>query len=614
MKLSKVQQEAVDFYKGSCNVIAAAGSGKTAVLVNRIVKLIEDHNVEPSKILAITFSKKAKENMINRLTKMIPNAAKFINIETFHSFGFRVVRKFNKEDFDILDADWKKVKIIEEILERYHREKDATGQEISDILSYISLQKNQMKSPDRSKNGRIYNRYEEYKAKHNLLDFDDMLVKCYEILKNNSKGLKYCQEQYQFILADEMQDTNAVQYEIIRLIGEKHKNVFVVGDGLQAIYQWRGSDNRYIMNFDDDWPNTKIIHLNKNYRSSADIIETANQFAQYIPESKHRHYVESIANKGRLERPHYVRYSDGFAEANGIAQKIHEYVDSGYKYKDIAILTRTNAQLQNFETSLCQQKIPYTTLDGSSFIDRNEIKTVLCYLRLICDINDDEAFEFVYNRPNRYLGKDFLRELKRIARKDNISLYCAMFKLCDTNWRYRNPVNSIHAVVKSISESNYKNVGCIIKDLREKLDLDSYVSKGTSDNDDSRVDNLNTLEHSASRYKDADKFIYGLSKLKKEKSKNANSVQLMTIHKSKGLEFPIVFVAGADQGLLPHAKNDNVDEEKRLMYVAITRAEKILNVSSTESYNGKDMQESDFVKYLFRSNADEYDSKRRNAL
>lgn len=600
MELSKVQQEAVDFYTGCCNVIASAGSGKTGVLVNRIVKLIEEYDVDPGKILAITFSKKAKENMVSRLTKLIPGYVKFINIETFHSFGYRIIRKFNREEFEILDADWKKVKIIEEILQHYFREREPDGQEIAEVISYISIQKNQMKKPDTStKYGKIYKRYEEYKTVHNQLDFDDMLVKCYEILRSNKKGLDYCQEQYQFILADEMQDTNAVQYAILKLIGEKYKNVFVVDDPLQNIFMWRGSDNKYVMNFDEDWPDAKIIHLNKNYRSSEDIVQAANHFAGCIPESKHKHYVESVADKGKFEKPHYDRYFNEVEEADEIAEKIKSYVSNGYSYKDIAILTRTNAQLQNFETALYRKEIPYTIIDGMSFIDRREIKIVLCYLRLICDINDDEAFEYIYNRPNRWLGQAFIQEVKRIARKEKVSLYCAMFQISKSNWKFRNSVNSIHTIIKTISEKRYSTVADMIKDLRLTLNLDSFVSKDLCDDDDSRIENLNTLERMASNYNDVKRFMSFISKFSKEKKSDPNSVQLMTIHKSKGLEFPIVFVAGVNQGLLPHEKNKNPDEEKRLMYVAITRAEKILNISSTDHYGGKETTESEFISFLF---------------
>lgn len=600
MNLSKVQQEAVDFHTGCCNVIASAGSGKTRVLVNRIVKLIEDYDVDPCNILAITFSKKAKENMIQRLKKMIPEYAGYINIETFHSFGYRIIRKFNREEFEILDQDWKKVKIIEEIIQQTFKEKEPDGQEIADVLSFISIQKNQMKKPDKTTRfGKIYKRYEDYKREHNQLDFDDMLVKCYEILSTNEKGLAYCQEQYQFILADEMQDTNAVQYEILRLIGAKYKNVFVVDDPLQNIFMWRGSDNKYVLGFDCDWPDTKIIHLNKNYRSSQDIVEAANQFAKSIPESKHPHYVESVADKGKFEKPRYERYSNEIAEADSITEKIKQYVEAGYDYKDIAVLTRTNAQLQNFETALYRKEIPYSIVDGMSFIDRREIKIVLCYLRLICDMNDDEAFEYIYNRPNRWLGQAFIQEVKRVARREKISLYCAMFKIGKTNWKYKNAVNNIYATLRTVGDEKYSTVADMIKNLRDYLNLDSYVSKDLCENDDSRIENLNTLQRMASNYNDPKRFISFMLKFSKEKKIDPNSVQLMTIHKSKGLEFPIVFVAGVNQGLLPHEKNENRDEEKRLMYVAMTRAEKILNISSTEQYNGKATDESEFISYIF---------------
>ena len=602
MELSKVQQEAVDFYRGCCNVIASAGSGKTRVLVNRIVKLIEEYDVEPGKILAITFSKKAKENMIERLTKMIPEYVNFINIETFHSFGYRIVRQFTREQFEILDADWKKVKIIEEIMQSVYRTKEVDGEEVAEILHYISVQKNQMKKPDtREKFGKFYKKYEDYKSAHNQLDFDDMLTKCYEILVSNEKGLAYCQDKYQFILADEMQDTNAVQYEILKLIGAKYKNVFVVDDPLQNIFQWRGSDNRFVLEFDQEWPDAKTIQLNKNYRSSLNIVRAANHFAEYIPESGHVHYVESVADKGEFEEPHYDRFIDETTEAAEISKRVKELVDAGYHYNDIAVLTRTNAQLQYFETALYRSEIPYTVVDGLSFSDRKEIKIVLSYLRLVCDINDDEAFEYIYNRPNRFLGSQFLQEVKRAARKEKISLFCAMSRVIKTNWRYKS-ANSIYGTVKQLSGNHYKTVADMIADLREILDLDSYVSKDLSENDDSKVENLNTLQSMASNYKDVKRFVSFMMKFAKEKKTDPNSVQLMTIHKSKGLEFPIVFVDSLGnvprksykdilnkiEGRYYHRETfEPYDEMKlfdfwRLYYTAFSRAQDLLVLTCNE--------------------------------
>ena len=285
-------------------------------------------------------------------------------------------------------------------------------------------------------------------------------------------------------------------------------------------------------------------------------------------------------------------------EAEKIADKINEHVEEGYSYSDIAILTRTNAQLQNFETALYQKKIPYMVVDGISFIDRKEIKIVISYLRLVCDINDDEAFEYIYNRPTRFLGYQFLQEVKRVARNEKSSLYCAMSKVIKSNFRYKN-AKEIYSIVNQLQAGDYKTVADMIKNMREILDLDSYVSKDLGDNDDSKIENLNTLQNMAVNYKDAKKFVAFLTKFTREKKVNKNSVKLMTIHKSKGLEFPIVFVAGVNQGLLPHEKNWDLNEEKRLMYVAITRAEKELYVSSTQFYNNREMTESEFVSYLF---------------
>ena len=328
-------------------------------------------------------------------------------------------------------------------------------------------------------------------------------------------------------------------------------------------------------------------------------MSAANHFAKCIPESQHKHYVESVADKDEFEKPHYKIYADETDEASHIMESVKGYIQDGYDYKDIAVLTRTNAQLQYLETALYRGDVPYTIVDGVSFLDRREIKIVLCYLRLASDINDDEAFEYIYNRPNRWLGNAFLQECKRLARKEKISLYCAMFKISKTNWKYRNGVNSIYAAIKTISEMDDKSVSDVIKALRVYLNLDSYVSKDLCDDDDSRIENLNTLERMASNYSDAKRFLSFMTRFGKDKKNDPNSVQLMTIHKAKGLEFPIVFVAGVNDGVLPHKNSENIDEEKRLMYVAMTRAEKILNISSTERFGGDMVNASEFIREIF---------------
>lgn len=602
MKLSAVQQEAVDFHKGCCNVIASAGSGKTRVLVNRIANLIEKYDVDPNKILAITFSKKAKENMSERLEQIIPDYNQYVNVETFHSFGYRIVRKFTRLRFELIDSDWKKVKIVEEILNDRFGEKDTNGSEIGELIKFISIQKNHLIPPEGDdRQNTVYKFYESYKEQHRLLDFDDMLTKCYELLSQSPKSLEYCQEQYQYILADEMQDTNTAQYEIIKLIGQKYKNVFIVDDPLQNIFMWRGSDNKYVLEFDQDWDNVKTINLNKNYRSSKNVVSMANSFAKNIPESNHKHYVESVADKAEFMPPLFCQYTTEFEESIGVANEINVLIENGYSYKDFAILARTNAQLQIFETALFNNEIPYVIVDGLSFVDRKEIKIILSYLRLAIDFDDDKAFEYIYNKPNRWLGKQFLDEVKREARKEKTSLYRAMFTIGRRNWKYKKGIDEICNLVNTLGSDHFKTVSDRIKYLRNAVNLDAFVSKDLCENDDNKTDNMNSLENMAKNYNELKRFVRYMQEFsKKDDEKQAeNCVQLMTIHKSKGLEFPVVFIVGVSNNLLPHHRNENYNEEQRLMYVAITRAEKLLYISSTLFYNGKEAGDSKFIEQCF---------------
>lgn len=606
MNFNPNQVEAINFYKGCCNVIASAGSGKTGVLVNRIANLINTYSVRPENILAITFSKKAKENMKERLSKIIPFQYAAVNIETFHSFGYKIIKMYSDTPFTLLDADWKKQKIIEDIYKNKLHCQDVNGKTIAKAISTISLCKNKMIYSDVMADQEfrsVYNYYENYKRENGLLDFDDMLSLCYEILSKNNEALEYCQNKFEFILADEMQDTNLIQYEIIKAIGKKKKNIFIVNDPLQNIYMWRGSDNCFVLNFHKDWKKTKIINLNTNYRSTSNIVEYANRFASTIPESHHEFYVESVANAEKYCNPAYSKYENETDEAQNIADKVTELMLSEqYSYNDIAILARTNAQLQNLETSFYSNKIPYDIIDGASFVERKEIKIVLSYLKLSYDLNNNDAFEYIYNKPNRWLGKEFMNEVKlQSNRQRQRSLYCSMFKIDRRNWRFKNGIDEICVVINSLRDKNYRSVKEQISYLREKLNIDSFVSKDLTDdnNDCEQTENLNSLEEIASKYSSLSEFLTYIEHMEKSKHSENSSVKLMTIHKSKGLEFPVVFIIGLSQGILPHHRNQNIDEEKRLMYVAMTRAEKELYCSSIKQYQSKDMEPSEFIETVF---------------
>lgn len=607
LEFNENQKKAIAFFEGCCNVIASAGSGKTGVLVHRIHNLIMNHDVDPNKILAITFSKKAKENMMERLEKILPEHYKYLHIETFHSFGYSIIRKFNRIGYQILDVDWKKNKIIEDVYKNLFHVSKVDGSIIAECITYISLQKNHLKFPKKNSNEdceQVYYFYEKYKQDNYCLDFDDMLTMAYKILSENEKALEYCQQQYKFILADEMQDTNTAQYEILRLIAKKHQNVFFVDDPLQNIFEWRGSDNKYVLGFDSAWDkNTTTINLNCNYRSSQNIVALANKFATTIPESGHKYYIESVADKPSYKIPEFQLYLNEKDEAEKIADKIQQMVLFGdYSYKDFAILARTNAQLANFESAMHRFAVPYLIVDGVSFVDRKEIKIVLSYLKLACNLLDNKAFSYIYNKPNRYLSKQFLDEVKKAATKEKTSYFYAMHSVSERNFKYANGVREIADVVDSLNRMRFSTVKDRIEYIRQRLRLDEYVSGEVSDDNNSfdKIDNLNTLSDIANDYTSVEEFISYMDKLIMEDNSNGDTVKLMTIHKSKGLEYPIVFIVGVNEDLLPHHRNENVNEERRLMYVAITRAEKELYISSTLQYGRKPTNPSIFINELFK--------------
>ena len=607
MEFNDNQKKAIDFYEGCCNVIAAPGSGKTAVLVHRIQNLVLNHDVDPSKILAITFSKKAKENMMERLEKLLPDYHDYLRIETFHSFGYSLIRRFNRIGYQIIDAEWKKNNIIKDVCKDIFYAKDPPGSVLAEISAYISNQKNHLKFPNpKSKDALeiIYTKYEKYKRDNYLLDFDDMLTMACEILRDNERALDYCQKQHQFILADEMQDTNAAQYEMIRLIAKKHPNIFFVSDPMQNIFQWRNSDNKYVLDFDMEWgSDSTTINLNMNYRSSHNIVALANKFAKTISESKSKHYVETVSFKPEHKPPVYSCYTNEVDEANQIAEQIWSLNASGeYGYGDMAILARTNAQLARFEAAMHKCAIPYTIIDGLPFVEHKEIKIVLSYLRLACDASDDVAFSYIYNKPNRYLGKQFLEEAKRFAMREKEPLLYAMNAVAIRNRRFEKGIRQLRDTIEFLNNTKFNNVGEQIGFLRKALKLDEYVSDEVSDENNKldKVDNLNTLTNIAAEYTSTEEFVAYMSKLTLADAKSDSVVKLMTIHKAKGLEFPVVFVVGVNENILPHHRNENVNEERRLMYVAITRAEKELFVSSTALYGNKSTNPSVFIGELFK--------------
>ena len=619
MNFNENQLKAINHYEGNCCVLASAGSGKTSVLTNRIVNLINVHKVKPENILAITFSVKAKENMQERLSKLIGDDINRITIETFHALGNKLMKESKYNYFHNKIKVWQQKQFINNIVVKIlgieNNEKDVNTK---DILSFISYQKNNLLDYNDeilktnympygiNTMREIYQKYESTKKSEKLMDFDDMLINTYKLLSSNDSERERYQNRYRFISNDEFQDTNLAQYEILRLLGKKHNNVFVVGDPLQNIFEWNLANNNYLIDFHKDWIDTTIIPLNTNYRSSQDIVELSNKLVKGTKETTHKYYYESIAHKPKHKSPEFSYFSDEVSESEGIANKILEIKnsDSNSKFSNFAILTRTNYQIQAIERGLYKNNIPYEIFGSNLFYEQKETKDMISYLRLVKDINNDEAFKQIYNSPNRYLGNVFLNEVTTYSQKYNKSLFTSMLLFPRSNeWRYKKGINEIHDIILNIKRKKKYKVGDLINIIRKDLDYDKYISKEDTESNirSEKIDNLDILVVLANKYDNIDKFLEDVDNLLgfSKGSDSEDRVKVMTCHRSKGLEFKVVFVAGVNDGLLPHAKSGNEAEERRLLYVGMTRAEQMLFISSTRFYGNREMGISKFIYDIF---------------
>lgn len=607
MKFNKQQEKTINTIKGNIAVIATAGSGKTTVLTYRIKNMVENYDILPSSILAITFSRKAKDNIIAKLEELqISN----VNIETFHSFALKIISSaYGSSRYKVWTAQWEKEKVVQDICVSLQL---CSTDDVphNEIFSFIALQKVNMKYPNDDliytsdmpfKNDdmkRIFKMYEEYKDRNSYIEFDDFLNMANETFDKNEDILTTYQNTFQYVLVDEFQDVSLSQAQLLRKLNSK--NTMIVGDPLQAIYSFRGGDSKFILNFDIDYSDVQVINLNTNYRCSEDIVKTANKLALSIPDSKHKNYVESVAYKPSFKVPELRHFSDDYDEGKWITKRITELKREGYKYNDIAILARTNAQLQKLESTLHSANIAFDIVDGKVFTDLPEIKLIISYLKLALHENDNEAFSYLYNKPNRWLNKKFFEEVEHNSVQRNTSLYNAMFTIDRRNWRFKNGIDEIFEVINYIQNKKYSSVADLVRYLRNRLNIDEFVTKGKQADDGSyveQIDNLDSFENMCSNYSSIEQLITYLDDLNREiETKMDEKVKLLTIHKSKGMEYPVVFIVGCNEELLPHHKNKNIDDERRLFYVAITRAEKELYLSYVDMYNNKTKNISSFIE------------------
>lgn len=619
MKFNDNQIKAINKYTGNTSVIATAGSGKTAVITERIKNLITKHKVRPENILAVTFSKKAKENIENRLDALCLG----VNIETFHSVALKIIQSYYKGKYKLWTKTWEKENCLFDICKKHNLCKIKEDLPLNELLCFISMQKTNMTNIDnllyddnvkhsysKEELQLIYREYEEYKNKNKYIEFDDLLNYVCDIFNKSENTLNTYQEKYQYILVDEFQDVSLNQALFLKYLSKKYNNLFVVGDGCQAIYHFRGGISKYLLDFDTEWDNTEVINLNLNYRCSQDIVTTANELAKYLPESKNKNYIEAQANRGISYKPVFIECDSTNSEVDVVITTIKELIQkAGYSYNDIAILARTNAQFQHFENGAVKHNVPYLTFDNTKFIDRPEIKLIISYLQIAFDEKSDSAFAYVYNKPSRWLGKSFIDEIARLAKIRKISFYNAMFEIDVRDWKYKNGIEAIHNIINQLRNRRFSNIGEMIDFIRKELDIDNYISRGKLSEDGSYSEQVETLNSFVDICKDFEtytEFKRYLKRISQYEALDQNDrISLMTIHKSKGLEFPVVFVVGCSDGLFPHSKCDNINDEKRLMYVAITRAMDRLYLTSNQFYNGRELDNSPFID-LIASTVEQY--------
>ncbi len=586
------QRKAAEHIDGPCLVVAGAGSGKTKVLTTRIANLI-DNGIYSSNILAITFTNKAAKEMKERLSNIIENNWAFVG--TFHSFGVKIVRENYERlgmerNFTILDAD-----DVTSVVKKIMKDLEIDPKEIAPayVKSKISFIKNEMLTESgvdkyfntyvEKKVVEIYRKYEATLKKNNAIDFDDLLKKPVELFIHNSDVLEAYQDKFKYILVDEYQDTNEVQYKLIKMLSAKNKNIFVVGDVNQSIYAFRGSNYKNIMNFEKDFSNCKVISLNQNYRSTTNILNAANCV---IKNNSERKDVDLFSNLGEGAQIQYHRYFNDLSEAKGVVGEIKDLVSSGINRKDIAIFYRTNAQSRGIEEAMMKANIPYKVVGSFFFYKRKEIKDLLSYLKLISNNKDDISLERVINVPKRGIGPTSVNNLRSHAEEMNLSMFDAINS--GKELKFKEIVLDIIKAKEDLSLTE------LIDYVLDKSGMISELEAEKTLEADIRIDNLMEFKSITENYQketgnvNLEDFLEDISLVAdiNEHKDFDDVVTLMTIHASKGLEYKVVFLMGAEESILPHQNSlfdkAGLEEERRLCYVAITRAKEKLFISNAE--------------------------------
>jgi DNA helicase-2/ATP-dependent DNA helicase PcrA len=587
-ELNPQQKDAVLNNKGPLLVLAGAGSGKTRVITYKFTYLTSVLKIPPASILAMTFTNKAAAEMKERVEGLTGKSVNGLWIGTFHSLSARILRKeidklgFQK-DFCIYDSS-DSGNLIRSILKEFKIHEAL----YKGILSKISSLKASLISPEKllanedsygfdEKFARVYVRYQDELRKNNSLDFDDLIMHTVNLCERYPDVLEKYQKEFSYLLIDEFQDTNASQYRLSRLLASKHKNICAVGDDDQSIYKFRGAEVRNIQKFKKDFSKTKVVRLEQNYRSTQNILNIAGSVIALSPERMPK---KLWTENGKGEKICYCTAINEKEEARYISQSIKElYLKGRYSYKDIAVLYRINQQSRVLEEAMRENGQPYRIFGGVSFYGRKEIKDIISYLKFIANPDDSVSLKRIVNCPPRQIGSTTVTRVENEARKRDESLYNTMKHIIKSNGYTASLKDKIRGFVNIVEELiDEKNIALpeLLKKVFDKTGYSSWAGE-------EKADNLTALVNS-SEGKDLRSFLDTASLFSGlDEPLNDNAVSLMTIHSSKGLEFPVVFIAGIEDGLMPHfhavKDTDELEEERRLFYVGITRAQDMLVMS-----------------------------------
>ena len=610
-KLNEPQREAVYHTDGPLLILAGAGSGKTRVLTHRIAYLIGERGVDAWNILAITFTNKAAEEMRQRVDNLVGFGAKSVWVSTFHSACVRILRRFidrlgYENHFTIYDTDDQKT-LIKEVCRKV--DVDTKVFKERSLLSVISSAKNEMILPDefelnaggdfaKMKIAKVYREYEAQMRANNALDFDDLLVKTVQLLQTQPDVLESYQERFRYIMVDEYQDTNTVQFQLVSLLAGKYKNLCVVGDDDQSIYKFRGANIRNILDFEHEFPDAKVIKLEQNYRSTGNILNAANSV---IANNRGRKEKSLWTENGEGELIRLRQFDTAFDEADFIGEDIKSAVRQGGSYNDSAVLYRTNAQSRLLEEKFIAMNIPYKIVGGVNFYARREIKDLLAYLKTIDNGRDDVAVRRIINVPKRGIGLTTINRIQESATERGIGFYEALLApgLIAGVGRSATKLDSFAALIeyfKTLAEE--MNITDLLQEVIEKTGYIESLENEDKEEAKTRKENIDELISKAATYEEScqDKdekatlsgFLEEVALVADIDSLDEDQeyVVLMTLHSAKGLEFPRVYLAGMEDGLFPGYMSINagdreeLEEERRLCYVGITRAEQELTLTS----------------------------------